>query len=247
MKLGQKVGGSAHFAFRWAEIVERGLVPVYPGDAVVKPVRLPSPPLVDTSKSELAQAQQVAVAYREALKVLHGQCKLFQSVKGKEFLADKSYPVLVESLGFLVSMRIAPSAWVAYSWETWVHIRKRFKPRKASPGKTRKRVTWAPPVAWVFSSARTSERVRDWYSWRESTFMGGQLWFCQEHLDLINLYNKLMLRGIRASSDAEIKQAVREILPKSKYEDLRSRAEVKYELRSLVLAQKVARGEYIWR
>lgn len=260
MKLGKHISGRARWALKWAKITEqyRKQLPDYPSTSVIKPTRVPDPPLLSLTASEPERVVQCAYAFRMVRDHLypdcdcrtrvikktgkpkpHRACLAFQSLDPKELLQDEDYAELVFGAPLLAKYRIAPVAWCMFSTEVWM---------KYVAGKYKS--AFEPPTPkWVFSENRINERREDWFSWRESAWKGGHVKLAPQHRKLLMRYER-MRHAILVHPEELTQQVVVRLVkrhcPLDDYDVLAAEARSWYAKESARLHKALQREQWIW-
>lgn len=230
MKLGKKIGGGARNAWRWVEVLAQyeHLLPQYPGEAVLAPVRTPAPPLIDHTRPLHKQAVELSFAYTKTVHHFTGFTYHFDS----PLKHDRDYVLLLEAAKTMVPAMISPQAWVKFSLDVFfAYARGRY-----------------PKPNWVFSRTRLVERV-DWFSWSESfNTVQAVVWVAPEHHELLRRYEKVKRELLRATtlSVPLVEEIVDEVLPASMYVKLVAVAQKHYTRRRRDLDEALKEGKWIW-
>lgn len=147
------------------------LLPPEPRTRDGKPLQyeIPPPRLIDPSATPQQRVKMLAAAYRAVLKRRYGiTSRYFEGSAALE--SHKEFPKLAALAALMVDAKVAPLAWVLFSFDAWTH----------TPLGEGKRC--APPTKWVWSKKRWKEQQdrfwEDRYSVVESRTapLAHQLW-----------------------------------------------------------------------
>lgn len=229
---GRKIGGTARAAWVWANIVcdFRHILPAYPGENLLHPVRTPRPPLLDPRLSQHKQAVTLANMYTRTMNYFVSRRRKgdFES----PLKQDRSYILLLEVAPVFVSAHIPPQAWIKFSLDVFA----KFVGRGC------------PKPNWVFSKERLENR-QEWFSWEESFNMAqGVVWISPHHHKLLRqhelLKQQLLVYGKLTSR--RVQETVDRILPVDDYDYLVKLAQRDYRARRNRFDAALESGEWIW-
>ena len=124
------------------------LLPPEPRTRDGKPLQyeIPPPRLIDPAATPQQRVKMLAAAYRAVLKRRYGiTSRYFEGSAALE--SHKEFPKLVALAALMVDAKVAPLAWVLFSFDAWTH----------TPLGEGKRA--APPTKWVWSKKIDSGRI----------------------------------------------------------------------------------------
>lgn len=204
------------------------LLPAYPGEAVLSPVRTPAPPLLDHELPLHKNAVELSLVYVQTVKHFTRYTYTWDS----PLKHDRFYVTLLGAAKTMLAKRIPPQAWVKFSLDVFF---KYGRGRYPKPG-------------FVFSAKRLADRM-EWFGWEEA-FNTAQavVWVAPEHHKLLRQYERMRqaLLGCGKLSAPLVQEIVEDVLPRDVYEKLARVAQGKYERRQRAMAEALQRREWIW-
>ena len=223
-ELGVGMAGSAKGAHDWKA---GGGVPPFPGWSMLPGALTPGPPKLDPDEPDRARALLLVRLYRACAE---RRFKKPSFPLGRvDVQKSKHYAAILECARALLDHDVAPAAWVAFSFDVW---------RDHSSAEGAKK---APPLRWVFSASRVSERA-GWFASEESSYCGGRAKFGPSHNELIRRHAAMRAESARTSPQ----EAAAKYFPDGLFERLVAEARVESRREQARLREAVARGEWIW-
>ena len=205
------------------EAVHRGEAYPFPGNSVIPPVVIPSPPHVNSEVPDVERASFIAKSYRTAFHARSGRVS-FAMTRGS--IADyRYYKCLLTASQLLAKFKVSPLMWAYWSMGIWEDWKGRGKPA---------------PVHWIFSAARIDTRVQEYHRYSGDGPPKAQLTFM--HRALIRRYNKFI-------SDAKSMgclKATQIHFPGGTYEALVQKARAAQKSKQREVDAKVKNGEWVW-
>jgi hypothetical protein len=163
-----------------------GIIPRFPDpDRDFHAVRLPSPPAIPETATDLDAAWLLVKAYRGAVEqILKQPCHVFRAYKGETLQRSQYYKLLVEGARAMRDFEIPPGSWVMFSFDAWKSVAKGAAAKQP------------PPITFVFGAKRIAER-HGWFSRVETGYRNMRRLFTQDHREVITRHSACRQLGLR--------------------------------------------------
>jgi hypothetical protein len=209
----------------------RAVIPPYPGSALIAPVRVPNPPLLNAADGIGAQAVQVARTYYGAHLNRYKE-PFFPFSHNRDINRSRHHVLLCSAAELFVQHAIPPAGWCSFSFDVWTQYGGHTTP---------------PPIAWALDVLRI-ERRRGWYRAESANYAGGQMYFGDAYRALVERYlamRRVLLRDDPATVEA-CTNIVRAHFPGDTW--ARTLAVVRADAATAqdLVDQAVERGEFVW-
>ncbi len=208
-----------------------GVLPPYPGPAIVPMVQVPPPPLLDPSLGATGRARVLANAYCAVAKERYGVA-YWAFARCKNIARQRNYTLLCKAADAMCAARIAPIAWCLSSWAQWRHI------NPAEP---------FPRIPWIMRVDRIEKRAGQFDNAR---YAGGRVVVGRKHRELIErwLAARTALQKLANAqvSDARMAKCVRRHWPEGLWETMVEDAVAQAQAKQKQLDADAARGVWLW-
>lgn len=148
------------------------ILPPYPGEHVIKPAIVPPPALLPETATYREAVEILAAFYRGALEERFNLKSAFGYGDVRNM---KNYKKFCTTVDAMYRLKIAPAAWVLFSFDVWAEYS----------------VTDGPPTAvWTFSVSRVESKAVWFQDW-VGRYKGGRSYFAEEHIKLVRTWRSM--------------------------------------------------------
>lgn len=208
-------------------------IPHYPGVEVIKPARIPPPPLLTGDDPE-QWSLQLLRAYNAVVTRRPSVVRLTDLLE----LPDRRQRLLLQAGEWLEARQTQPVPWCKFALVSW---------RRYGPAKLRAR---RPPLQWVYGQARLTQADL-WYQWSGATTGGVRLVFSKSHTVLIRRYDRMRLALLAEAKRKDltsetVKHIVSATLPRGWYRQAVSAAQLEAEIAQAEINAGLRRGADLW-
>jgi hypothetical protein len=189
----------------------------------------PNPPLLDDDMSDVERAHKLADAFRGAVRARFNLVA-WALRAGLPIQRSKFFKTLVDGAAELLRCEIAPAAWAAWSCDVWKQYNSNKKP---------------PPVPWVFSAKRITER-RGWFAAEEESYMGGRIIMGPVKRALLEQYMAMRFAIDEAAAWANPARIVAQFFPGDAYDQAVKAARAEVAKQQADLRRDADSGAFLW-
>jgi len=231
--MGVEVRGGARNSWTRLLLEHGAEIPAYPGVAIIKPARIPPPPLLSGGDPE-QWALQLLRAYTAAA----APGRMLVRLADLQGLAARPRRVLLQAGPVLRAQQTQPLPWCKFSVASW---------RRYGPPHLRAR---RPPLQWVYGQARLT-RMDLWYQWSGAVTDGSRLVFSATHKALIKRYDRmrralLVEAAHKILTAHDVKHIVATTLPWDWYRRAVESAQLESEMTQIDIDAGLRRGFDLW-